>query len=98
LILKIVKVLCFHTLLQVLILKGVRRRHNSCGKRALHCLCIVVEPCAGMPLLGDDPVAEKKKRERAPAVKAQILTRLMIAEGYRVSQTKLRGVVKSCGN
>jgi hypothetical protein len=27
--------------------------------------------------------SEKKKRERAPAVKAQILTRLMIAEGLR---------------
>ncbi len=26
---------------------------------------------------------EKKKRERAPAVKAQILTRRMIAEGLR---------------
>jgi len=34
-------------------------------------------------LLGDDLSSEKKKRERAPAVKAQILTGLMIAEGLR---------------
>jgi len=34
-------------------------------------------------LLGDDLVPEKKKRERAPAVKAQILTKPMIAEGVR---------------
>ena len=31
----------------------------------------------------DEFVAEKKKRERAPAVKAQILTGLMIAEWLR---------------
>jgi hypothetical protein len=34
-------------------------------------------------LLGDDLVFEKKKREKAPAGKAQILTRLMIGEGLR---------------
>jgi len=34
-------------------------------------------------LLGDGLVSEKKKRERAPAVKAQILTRPMIAERLR---------------
>src|SRR5712692_97695 len=33
-ILKGVKVLCFDTLLQVLILKDVRRKHNSCAKLA----------------------------------------------------------------
>ena len=37
----------------------------------------------GTALLGDDLVCEKKKRERAPAGKAQILTRPMIAEGLR---------------
>ena len=33
--------------------------------------------------LGYDLVFEKKKRERAPAGKAQILTRLTLAEGLR---------------
>jgi hypothetical protein len=33
--------------------------------------------------LGYDLVSEKKKREKAPAGKAQILTRLMIAEALR---------------
>jgi hypothetical protein len=92
LILKIVKVLCFDTLLQVLILKGVRSKHSSWTKLAL----LLVARCSGAVcgedglLLGDDLVAEKKKRERAPAGKAQILTRLMIAEGLRLVKGRIK--------
>jgi hypothetical protein len=84
LILKIVKVLCFDTLLQVLILKGVRSKHNSRAKLAL----FPSARCPGAVMAGtifswDELGSEKKKRERAPAGKAQILTRLMIAEWLR---------------
>ena len=76
---------CFDTLLQVLILKGVRSKHNSRRKLAFS----LVARCPGALsggdalLLGDDLVPEKKKRERAPAGKAQIFTRFMIVKGLR---------------
>ncbi len=48
----------------------------------------VLEPClGGAPLLVDDLISKKKKRERTPAVKAQILTRPIIAGG-------LQGILK----
>jgi hypothetical protein len=45
--------------------------------------------CGGdASLLGDDLSSEKKKREKAPAGKAQISTTLMMAEGYSKSRGK----------
>ncbi len=48
-------------------------------------LRVVSEPCGAVTAfsLGMILCLKKKKRERTPAVQAQILTRVMIAEGLR---------------
>jgi hypothetical protein len=88
LILKRVKVLCFDTLLQVLILKElegamINAQNLPAARRPKPCL-------RGAPLLVDDLISKKKKRERTPAVKAQILTGFIIAGGSRY----VKGILK----
>ena len=95
LILKGVKVICFDTLLQVLILKelegNITRGQSPAHLPVAHCAGAI---CGGDALLlGYDPVSEKKKREKAPAGKAQIFTRFMIAEGLRQVKGNSGGVL-----
>ena len=91
LILKGVKIICFDTLSQVLILKELERNIIHAQKLA-H---LPVAHCTGafaMAMLFSlvwSQSLKKKKRGRAPAGKAQISTRFMIAERVATGQGRI---------
>ena len=78
--------LCFDTLLQVLILKGVRSKHNSWTKPAF----LLVARCSGAVcgedgflLVGDDLGPEKEKAGEGSRRQGADFYTLMIGEGLR---------------
>jgi hypothetical protein len=84
-ILKGLKVPCFHTLLQVLIANELDNRLGPAYQLFVELRLAArstQRPVAGKFSLHEKSgeASEKQKRERALAVKAQILTRRMIAE------------------
>jgi len=70
-------VLCFDTLLQVLILKELEGSIIP-SQNLRSCLSLCMRRILPWGTL---LIPEKKKREKAPAVEAQIFTRFIIAEG-----------------
>jgi hypothetical protein len=95
-ILEEVKVICFDALLQVLITKElegniIHGKTNGFDRWALQGSRLPRRPSAWVTISG----SERKNRERAPTVEAQILTRVMIAEELRYVKWNSGGVAST---